>query len=121
MREVARLAGKQRRAPGPAAGERDIANVPSPPLPIAIQNAGLDDLRVISDDFQDGNAGYYSNEFMVLADGPIKRVEDLKGKVGAVNASGSASDIAVRAMLRRHDLEAHPDYPIIGAPVPAVR
>src|SRR5258708_36822581 len=105
MREVARLAGKQRRAPGPAAGERDIANLPSPALPIAIQNAGMDDLRVISDDFQDGNAGYYSNEYMVLADGPIKRVEDLKGKVVASNAVGSAVDIAMRAMLRKHGLE----------------
>jgi sulfonate transport system substrate-binding protein len=32
----------------------------------------MNDLRVIADEFQDGNAGFYSNEFMVLADGPIR-------------------------------------------------
>ena len=56
----------------------------------------MDDLRVISDEFQDGVEGYYSNEFFVLKDGPIKKVEDLKGKVVATNAVGSAVDIASR-------------------------
>jgi sulfonate transport system substrate-binding protein len=104
-----------------AAGDLDIANLSYPTLPIAIQNAGIDDLRVISDDFQDGNAGYYSNEFMVLADGPIKRVEDLKGKVVATNASGSAVDIAMRAMLRKHGLEDKRDYTFLEAPFPTMR
>src|SRR6201987_5093580 len=55
----------------------------TPPMitAIAIGNAGLDDIRVITDDFQDGNPGYYSNEFDVLKDGPVKKIEDLKGKV----------------------------------------
>src|SRR5262249_34372997 len=65
-----------------------------PTLPIAIQNAGMDDLRVIADEFQDGVPGYYTFEFMVLADGPMKRVEDLKGKAVATNAAGSAVDIS---------------------------
>jgi sulfonate transport system substrate-binding protein len=76
---------------------------------------------VISDDFQDGNAGYYSNEFMVLADGPIKRVEDLKGKVVATNAAGSAVDVAMRAMLRKHGLEDKRDYTALEAPFPTMR
>jgi sulfonate transport system substrate-binding protein len=81
----------------------------------------MDDLRVIADDFQDGNAGSYSNEFMVLADGPIKRVEDLKGKVVASNAVGSAVDIAMRAMLRKHGLEDKRDYTVVEAPFPTMR
>src|SRR6202011_2189845 len=87
----------------------------------AIENAGLEDLRVIADEFQDGNAGYYSNEFMVLADGPIKKVEDLKGKAVAVNQAGSAVDIAMRAMLRKHGLEDKRDYTVSEAPFPTMR
>ena len=41
----------------------------------------MDDLRVISDEIQDGVAGHGTNEFMVLNDGPVKTVADLKGKV----------------------------------------
>jgi sulfonate transport system substrate-binding protein len=104
-----------------AAGEIDIANLTYPTLPIAIQNAGIDDLRVIADDFQDGNAGYYSNGFMVLDDGPIKRIEDLKGKVVATPASGSAADVSIRAMLRKHGLEDKRDYTVVEAPFPTMR
>ena len=64
-----------------ANGEVEIADFAFSTLAIAIQNAGIDDLRVISDEFQDGVPGYHSNEFNVLIDGPIKKVEDLKGKV----------------------------------------
>jgi sulfonate transport system substrate-binding protein len=81
----------------------------------------MDDLRVIADEFQDGNAGYYSNEFMVLADGPIKKVEDLKGKAVATNVAGSAVDIAMRAMLRKHGLEDKRDYTVVEAQFPTMR
>jgi NitT/TauT family transport system substrate-binding protein len=119
--EITRFAGTPPMITALAAGELEIADLTYPTLPIAIQNAGMDDLRVISDDFQDGNAGYYSNEFMVLADSPIKRVEDLKGKVVASNAAGSAVDIAMRAMLRKHGLEDKRDYTVIEAPFPTMR
>ena len=76
---------------------------------------------MIADDFLDGVEGYYSNEFDVLADGPIKTIEDLKGKVVATNSAGSAVDVAMRAMLRKHGLESNRDYTIIEAPFPAMR
>ena len=76
---------------------------------------------MISDEFQDGVPGHYSNEFFVLNDGPIKKVEDLKGKVVATNAAGSAVDIASRAMLRKHGLEDKRDYTIIEAPFPTMK
>jgi sulfonate transport system substrate-binding protein len=104
-----------------ANGELEIADLAYSTLPIAIQNAGLDDLRVISDEFQDGVGDFYSNEFCVLADGPIQKVEDLKGKVVATNAAGSAVDIAMRAMLRKHGLEDKRDYTVIEAPFPTMR
>ncbi len=76
----------------------------------------MDDVRVISNNFEDGYDGYYSNEFAVLADGPIHKVEDLKGKVIASDAAGSAVDVAIRAMLHQYGLEANRDYTIIEAP-----
>ena len=104
-----------------ANNELEIGNLAYSTLPIAIENAGMDDIRVIADDFQDGVDGYYSNEFDVLTDGPIRKVEDLKGKVVATNAGGSAVDVAVRAMLHKRGLESNRDYTIIEAPFPAMR
>jgi len=119
--EITRFAGTPPMITALAAGELEIADLTYPTLPIAIENAGMDDLRVIADEFQDGNAGFYSNEFMVLADGPIRRIEDLKGKAVATNAAGSAVDIAMRAMLRKHGLENRRDYTIVEAPFPTMR
>jgi sulfonate transport system substrate-binding protein len=119
--ETTRFAGTPPLITALAAGELEIADLTYSTLPIAIQNAGMSDLRVIADEFQDGNPGYYSNEFMVLNDGPIKKVEDLKGKVVATNAAGSAVDIAMRAMLRKHGLEDKRDYTVVEAPFPTMR
>ena len=119
--EITRFAGTPPLITALAAGELDVADLTYPTFPIAIQNAGMSDLRVIADEFQDGNPGYFSNQFVVHADGPIKKVEDLKGKVIASNAAGSAVDIAMRAMLRKHGLEDKRDYTVIEAPFPAMR
>src|SRR5580704_5562601 len=104
-----------------AAGELDVGPLAFSSFGLAIQNARLDDLRVICDEIQDGVPGHGSNEFMVRNDGPIKSVADLKGKVLATNAMGSAVDIAMRAMLRRSGLEANKDYTVVEAPFPAMR
>jgi NitT/TauT family transport system substrate-binding protein len=104
-----------------ANNELEISNLAYSTLGIAIENAGLQDLRIVADEFQDGVDGYYSQEFMVLADGPIKKVEDLKGKVIATNAAGSAIDVAMRAMLHKHGLEDKRDYTMVEAPFPAMK
>ena len=96
-----------------ANGELEIADLAFSTLPIAIQNTGLDDLRVIAGGVQDGIPGSYSGEFMVLADGPIKNVEDLKGKTLATVGAGAAVDVGMRGMLRRHDLEKDRDYAMV--------
>jgi sulfonate transport system substrate-binding protein len=119
--EPTRYAGTPPMITAIANNELEIGNLAFSTLPIAIENAGMDDIRIISDDFQDGVNGYYSNEFMALTDGPIKKIEDLKGKVVATNAAGSGVDVALRAMLRKHGLEANRDYTIIEAPFPAMR
>ncbi|HEX3441875.1 MAG TPA: ABC transporter substrate-binding protein [Pseudolabrys sp.] len=118
--EIIRFAGTPPLITALANNELEVANLTYPTLPVAIQNAGLDDLRVIADEFQDGNPGYYSNEYMVAKDGPIKSVEDLKGKVLATNVTGSAVDVAMRAMLRKHKLEDKRDYTVIEAPFPTM-
>jgi sulfonate transport system substrate-binding protein len=119
--EITRFAGTPPLITALAAGELDVAGLTYPTFPIAVQNAGMSDLRIIADEFQDGNPGYFSNQFVVFADGPVKKVEDLKGKVIASNAAGSAVDIAMRAMLRKHGLEDKRDYTVIEAPFPAMR
>jgi NitT/TauT family transport system substrate-binding protein len=106
---------------GLANNEIEIANLAYSTLGIAVQNAGLDDLRIVADEFQDGVDDYYSEEYMVLKDGPIKKVEDLKGKVVATNAAGSAVDVAMKAMLHKHGLEPNRDYTVVEAPLPAMK
>src|SRR5438128_2899763 len=119
--EPVRYAGTPPMVTALANNELEISNLAYSTLAIAIQNAGMDDLRVIADEFRDGVEGYYSQEYMVLADGPIKRVQDLKGKVVATNAAGSAVDVATRAMLRKFGLEDKRDYTVVEAPFPTLR
>ena len=57
----------------------------------------------------------------MLADGPIKKPEDLKGKVIGTNAAGSAVDVATRAMLRKFGLEDKRDYTVVESPFPTMR
>jgi sulfonate transport system substrate-binding protein len=119
--ETIRFAGTPPMITALANNEVDIANLAYSTFPIAVLNAGLDDLRIISDEFQDGVTGHYTNEFYVLKDGPVQKVEDLKGKVVATNAAGSAIDIASRAMLKKRGLEDKRDYTVVEAPFPAMR
>jgi sulfonate transport system substrate-binding protein len=119
--EPVRFAGTPPMVTAMANGELEISNLAYSTLAIAIQNAGMDDIRVIADEFRDGMEGWYSQEYMVLADGPIKKPEDLKGKVVATNAAGSAVDVATRAMLRKFGLEDKRDYTVVEAPFPTLR
>ena len=119
--EPVRFAGTPPMITALATGELEVANLAYSTLALAIQNAGIDDLRIIADEFRDGAPGYYSQEYFVLKDGPIKKAEDLKGKVVATNAVGSAVDVATRAMLRKSSLEDKRDYTVIEAPFPTMR
>src|SRR5712692_6354714 len=101
-----------------ANNELELGNLAFSSLAHAIQNAGLEDLRIVGDQFKDGAAGNYSNQFFVLKDSPVQKVADLKGKIIATNAAGSAVDIAMRAMLRNSALEDKRDYTVVEAPFP---
>jgi sulfonate transport system substrate-binding protein len=119
--EPVRYAGTPLMITALANNELEVGSLAYSTLGLAVQNAGMDDLRIIGDEFRDGVPGYYSQEYMVLKDGPIQKVEDLKGKVVASNAVGSAVDIAMRAMLRKHGLEDKRDYTVVEAPFPTMR
>lgn len=88
-----------------ASGAEDIAGFGYATIASAIQGAGISDLRVIADVSQDGAEGWYTNEYMVRKDGPIRAVADLKGRVLAVNVKGGLVDVPLRAMLRKYGME----------------
>jgi NitT/TauT family transport system substrate-binding protein len=103
-----------------ANNELEVASLAYSSLAIAIANAGLDDIRVIADEFQDGVPGYFTEQYYVRKNSGIDKVEQLKGKVVGTNAAGSAVDIASRAMLHKHGLEPKRDYTIVEGPLPAM-
>jgi NitT/TauT family transport system substrate-binding protein len=98
-----------------AVDDLDVAVLGYSSLDLAVQNAGMDDLRIVADEFQDGVDDYFTNLFMVRADSPIHKVEDLKGKVLATNAGGSAVDVAMRAVLHKAGLVENRDYTVVEA------
>ena len=101
-----------------AAGELEIADLGFTTLPIAVANAGMTDVRIIADELQDGVPGYYSNQYMVLKDSPIKTVDDLKGHILAINAFGSGTEVPLHAMLDRHNLVNKRDVTVVEVPIP---
>ncbi len=105
-----------------ASGQVDIIDISYSAIGAAIENAHLDDLRIVADEIQNGIDGHENGSgFLVLKDGPIKTFDDLKGKVVAVLTIGSATDMQARVMLRRHGLEASRDYSIIEAQFPNMK
>ena len=108
-----------------AAGELDLAALAFSSVGLAIQNAHMDDIRVVADLYQDGIEGYRTSEYMVLADSPIKTIEDLKGKVLASNGLGGAIDMAIRKIMLDHGMQEKRDYRIVEVDfanmIPALR
>jgi ABC-type nitrate/sulfonate/bicarbonate transport system substrate-binding protein len=68
-----------------ATGELDCAALAYSTFALGVVNAGMEDLRVIADGFQDGVPGYHTNGYFVRNDSQIRTVEDLKGKIIATN------------------------------------
>lgn len=104
-----------------AANELDIAPMTFIQLGPSIQNAGLTDLRIIGDEFRDGHEDYLTNEYMVLKESTIRKVEDMKGKIFATNGIGGGQDVFARVMFRRHGLETPRDYQTVEASFPNMR
>jgi sulfonate transport system substrate-binding protein len=101
-----------------ATGDLDTASLAYSTFAQGIAHAGMEDLRVIADEFQDGVPGYHTNSYMVRKDSPIRTVEDLRSKKLASNQAGSAADIALRAMLAKHRLDDKQDLTIVEVRFP---
>jgi sulfonate transport system substrate-binding protein len=119
--EVTRFQGTTPMITALGANELDIADLAYSSYGLAIENAGMDDLRVIGDEAQDGTNGHQSGGFYVKKDSPIQKVEDLKGKVIASVGAGTAVDIAIRAMLAKKGMQEKRDYTMVEAGFPAMK
>src|SRR5947208_2392782 len=102
--QTTRFQGTTPQIQAQAIGDLDVAALSTAALALAITNAKLEE-RVVADVVADGVEGFYSENYVVAADGPIKTIEDVKGKRIATNAIGSASDAAMRTMFRKHGLK----------------
>src|SRR6185437_7494065 len=79
-----------------ATNDLDVGEMAFGSFGIAIQNAHMNDVRVIADEMEDGFPGHLSIPYVVLKDGPVKAVADMKGRVAATNTVGSGTDIGMR-------------------------
>jgi len=119
--EPVRFQGSPQMMTALATGELEISLLAFSSFSLGVQNAGMNDMRIIADEVRDGAGDYYSHEFMVRADSPIKTVIDLKGKVLATNAVGAAVDIAMRAELVNHGLDPKKDVTVVEAAFPNMK
>ena len=119
--DLIHFAGTSSIVTGLAAGELDCAAIAYSTFAIAVENAGMKDLRIIGDFFADGVGAYHTNDLMVRKDAPFRTVEDLRGKVLATNEAGSAIDMSVRAMLAKHKMQDKRDVTIIEVRFPDMK
>ena len=103
-----------------ATGDISLAYFAPSAFALAIQNAHMDDLRLIGVATRDGYQDYYTRQFSVLPNSPIKKVEDLKGKVIADNSIGGAMDLGMRYMLKNHGLDDKRDYTVVETEFPNI-
>src|SRR5438045_8729035 len=89
--QTVRFQGTTPQIQAQAIGELEVAALSTAALALSISNARLDQ-RVVADVVADGVPGYFTENYVVATDGPIKTVEDVKGKRIATNAIGSASE-----------------------------
>jgi len=104
-----------------ASGDLDIAQLGFSTFGAAVENAHMDDIRLIADELEDGAPGYATTQFTVLKDSPYQSIADLKGKVLATNGIGSGLDMAMRYILRHHGLEERRDYTDVEINFPNMR
>ncbi len=102
--EPIRYAGSTPQIQALAIKELEIAAFSDSAFALALTNAHLD-VKIVADVLQTGAPGYWSGEYIVAKDGPIKTIEDIKGKRVATNAIGSEANSTMREMLRRHGLQ----------------
>jgi sulfonate transport system substrate-binding protein len=101
-----------------ATGDLNLAYFAPAAFALAIQNAHMNDLRLIGEATRDGHEDYYTRQFAVLPASPIRKIEDLKGKVIGDNSIGGAMDLGMRYMLQTHGLTDKRDYSVVEIEFP---
>jgi sulfonate transport system substrate-binding protein len=100
-----------------ALGETDVSTLAPQSLVDGVVNARID-LKAIAEQITTEMPGYHITYFWVHKD-KIRSIEDLKGKVFAVNALGSNVDAAARIVMGQHGFAAPRDYTVVEVPFPA--
>jgi NitT/TauT family transport system substrate-binding protein len=104
-----------------AAGQADMTTLSCSALAAALlKGAFASGITIVSDNYQDGRAGYASNGFYVPEDSPLKTIEDLRGKIVAINAFGSAVDLVLRVALKRHGIDPKKDLQVVEVGFPSI-
>jgi sulfonate transport system substrate-binding protein len=116
--EPVRLQGGGASLTALAADQIDIATISPQALVLGVTEAKLE-MRVIGQQISTEVPGYLLTHFWVRGS-EIKKVDDLKGKVVAVNARGANVDSAAHMILRRSGLEEPRDYQIAEVRFPAM-
>jgi NitT/TauT family transport system substrate-binding protein len=100
-----------------AAGELDLAGLGPQTISTAVVTAKLD-LRAIVQVLSSDVPGWNKNEFW--AKPPITKVEDLRGKIIAVNSRNSATDAALHVAMKRLGMQDNVDYQLAEMRFPAI-
>jgi ABC-type nitrate/sulfonate/bicarbonate transport system substrate-binding protein len=101
-----------------ATGDINIAALSFQGLTVAVLNAKLD-IAAIADVLED-HPPNVSDGFWARRAAGIKELKDLRGKVIAVNALGSADDAAIRRVLGEHGITSKEDYHEVEVRFPAM-
>ena len=76
------------------------------------------DIVAIAQELTTDLPGWASSGTFWVRKGEVDKVEDLKGKVVAVNSHGSSIDGVMRAMLTKHGLKSGADYQVVEVRLP---
>lgn len=100
-----------------AAGELEIAGFTPQSLAFSVLEAKIDS-RAIGQWLATDVPGYGKSSFWVHKD-EIHKIEDLKGKVVAINGRGTTIGTAAVLMLQRHGLKEGQDYQLVEVRIDA--
>ncbi len=112
------MAGSTPALQGLASGDLEIATFTPSALMLAVTEAHLD-VRGIAQMLTTDYPGYAAPGFWVDKT-KIKTIDDLKGKIIAVNAHGSAIDAAQKLVMKRHGMIEGRDYQTVEVRIPAM-
>ena len=116
--EDTRIGASSQQITALASGQIDIAALNYSSLSLAVLNGGLEDIRIIADEIQDGRPGYYSVQYWVRKDSGIQKIEELRGKTLATNGIGTGTHMAMTIVMQNHGMKAPGDYRVVEVQFP---